>query len=336
MRSIGFTGGSGFIGRYFNEYLHENSPSLAIKNLDLEKPSWPFLGETHVGDVRDSASCDKLCSEVDVVIHLAAAHKDFGIEKEEYFDVNENGTLTLLESMDKAGVKKLVFTSSVAVYDPADTNIDEGSSPSPQNHYGASKFAAEKVITAWTEKGDGRQAFVLRPTVVIGPRNKATMYSLIDQIYRGKYIFNMGKGDNVKSLALVKNLVAFVWERCNSDSWTEPLTITNFVDSPQMPTRKIISLVHEELGKKMPAFTIPLGLAAGLAYPIHLAARAVGKHSPITPARIRKLGMQTRFDSRELERLGYQPKLSTEAGLAEMVSWYLANRQSDLAGTNKS
>lgn len=322
-KAVVLTGGSGFIGRYLCEKLTSEQPNTPLKNLDLVKPEFDFTGEYISGDIRDRGCCDKLCRDADVVINLAAAHKDFGIERDEYFDVNENGTRTILEAMDEAGVKRMIFTSSVAVYDPGASNIDENTVPDPQNHYGASKLAAEKVIEQWLEKGDGRQAFILRPTVVIGPRNRATMYSLIDQIVKGKYMFNLGSGQNVKSLAIVQNLVDLVCQKMETEQ-AEAMEIVNFVDAPQLTTRKIIEIIHDALGKKMPGITIPVGVASCMAWPLHLAARMVGKHSPITPARIKKLALQTKFESVNLPSIGYQPGMTTEAGIRAMVDWYVS------------
>lgn len=322
-KKVAITGGSGFIGRYLYENLKANEAVEAIHNLDLVTPTFDFQDSFTQGDVRNAADCKKACQNADVVVHLAAAHKDFGIERDEYFDVNENGTRVLLEAMDELNIRKLIFTSSVAIYDPAETRIDENTIPSPQNPYGASKLAAEKVIENWLELGDGREAIVVRPTVVIGPRNQATMYSLIDQIYRGKYLFHLGKGDNVKSVAVVNNLVDFITGHITDQLSSKGSSPTIFVDSPQMPTREIIELIHQTMDKKLPSVSIPLGLAALLAIPFDLGAKLIGKHSPITPARVKKLGTQTKFESIRLAESGHKSRLSTREGIQSMVLWYL-------------
>ncbi len=322
MKTIAFTGGSGFIGRYICEAIEKSAAEYKLKNLDLENPQFDFHGETFRGDLRDREACRKLVEGSEVVVNLAAAHKDFGIERDEYFDVNENGTRVLLEAMDDADIKKLIFTSSVAVYNPDLDQIDESTVPDPQNPYGASKLAAEAVIEKWVEQGEGRSALIIRPTVVIGPRNRATMYALIDQISRGKYLFNIGAGQNVKSLAIAQNLADFVVAMADKSEWPAGTVVTNFVDAPQMRTSETIKIIHEELGKSLPKITIPLNVVAWMALPFDWLAKCIGRHSPITPARVRKLGKQTQFESKVLPGLGYEPKVSTADGLREMVGWY--------------
>jgi nucleoside-diphosphate-sugar epimerase len=140
------------------------------------------------------------------VIHLAAAHKDFGIPEEEYFSVNEGGMKVLCALCTKYNVQKFVFFSSVAVYGTQENSTDENTLPSPDNHYGASKWSAEKVLHQWQHENAERLAIILRPALVFGEGNTANMYRLIDQISKKRY-FNVGRGNNVKSIAYVKNVV---------------------------------------------------------------------------------------------------------------------------------
>ncbi len=320
---VSFTGGSGFIGRYCYEKFQAEFSDLEIdSNLDLVQPEFDYVGNHVQGDVRSSETCEKICANTDVIIHLAAAHRDFGIERDEYFDVNENGTLQLLNAMDRKGVRKLIFTSSVAVYNPDDNEISEATKPDPQNPYGASKLAAEKRIEDWVAADSQRLALIIRPTVVIGPRNQATMYSLIDQIKRGKYLFNIGSGKNVKSLAVVSNLVNFMGEWASQQPDGQ-IHVANFVDGPQLQTTQIVDIIHEELGMKRPTIGLPIGVVSAMAFPVDLLTKCIGKRSPITPARVKKFGTQTKFDAAELQRMQYDPEKTTEQGLREMVRWYL-------------
>ena len=112
------------------------------------------------------------------------------------------------------------------------------------------------------KRNNKRKSIIIRPTVVIGARNLANMYFLIDQIYKNRYLFHFGKGTNIKSIAYVNNLVAFslflLFEKLDQ---IKQYAISNYVDYPQMNFRQTISIIHKQLGKSEPRFRIPLNFA---------------------------------------------------------------------------
>ena len=112
-------GGSGFVGSFLIEELKE----FEVSNLD-KNPS-PFFNQiTTIGDIRKKE--DLIFSkEVKAVILLAAEHRDDVSPISLYYDVNVEGTRNVLEAMDIAGVRTLIFTSSVAVYGLNKINPDE-------------------------------------------------------------------------------------------------------------------------------------------------------------------------------------------------------------------
>lgn len=153
-------------------------------------------------DILSPADVTKSLQGVNIVISLAAKHHDFEISREEYFRVNEGGTINLLNCMAKLNIKNLIFYSSVAVYGTQDTPITEKSPTIPDTDYGRSKFAAEKAILKWIEEDKTRSAIIIRPTVIYGPENYGNVYNLIDKIYKRRFIF-VGDGSNIKSIAYV-------------------------------------------------------------------------------------------------------------------------------------
>ncbi len=78
--------------------------------------------------------------------------------------------------MDRVGCKHLIFTSSVAVYGLNKVNPDENHPVDPFNHYGKSKWEAEKVIKAWYDKEpESKSVTIIRPTVIFGEKNRLAM-----------------------------------------------------------------------------------------------------------------------------------------------------------------
>lgn len=320
------TGGAGFIGRYFCELFR--SRGIAFDVLDLVKPAFD-VGDARctVGDVRDPAAVAKAIQGCDKVLHLAAAHHDFGIEHDTYYDVNQNGSRTLCDAMDKAGITDCVFFSSVAVYGDAPEPHNETAAADPKHPYGGSKLAGEKVFQEWIAKGNGRRCLIIRPTITFGPRNFANMYSLIRQIDSGKFA-RVGKGENVKSLSYVENIVQatmFLWEKRWNDPAAPAIDTFNFVEKPDLTSSQIAGQIYTSLGKKQWPFAIPMWLALLGALPFDVVIKLTGKNLPVSSMRVKKLfETRTKFEADKLASAGWKSPVTVAGGLDKMTKWYLA------------
>ena len=158
-KKIVITGGSGFIGAYFCRLLKKRGDEVVI--LDLVEPSEISPCDRFVhGDIRDASAVRDAFEGCDSIIHLAAAHHDFGIEEETYYTVNEGGLKVMTCVMDELGIKDIVFYSTVAVYGGAPPPLTEETRPEPESFYGKSKLAGEKVLEQWIAEGEGRKCLV--------------------------------------------------------------------------------------------------------------------------------------------------------------------------------
>ena len=113
------------------------------------------------------------------------------------------------------GIKKIVFTSTVAVYGFAQPGTDEAGEINPFNEYGRTKYEAEKKLKIWQEASDNA-LIIVRPTVIFGEGNRGNVYNLLQQIASGKFLM-IGNGENKKSMAYIGNIVAFL-EACISSN----------------------------------------------------------------------------------------------------------------------
>ena len=154
------TGGAGYIGSHMCVALAQaNEPYLVLDNFSNSRPSvleriGRITGRApdHVqGDIGDASLLDQLFArhKITAVIHFAAL-KAVGESVREplrYYDNNVAGTVTLLQAMQKAGVRQLVFSSSATVYgDPASLPIREDFPLSATNPYGWSKLMMEQML----------------------------------------------------------------------------------------------------------------------------------------------------------------------------------------------
>ncbi len=319
MKNVLITGGSGFIGSYFNEKL-----DTIIVNYDLREPIHPTKNKFLKGDICDFVVLNKAVKEnkIDAIIHLAAAHHDFGITREGYFEVNELGTENICKVAEENNIKKIIFYSSVAVYGENKKPSTEEMPPNPSNHYGASKLAGEAKLKIWSER-EGNQAIVIRPCLVYGPRNTANMFNLIKQIDSGKF-FNVGKGDNVKSICYVENIVEATIHLLNTIE-ENGFHFYNYADSPQLTSKETANHIAKSLGKKNP-LSVPKSLLQIGAIPFDILIKLTGKNLPVSSARVNKFATETFHRAEKILNTGFSPRFDNLQGLQKMVTWYKSQR----------
>jgi UDP-glucose 4-epimerase len=155
------TGGAGYIGGTVTKLLLERGHSVVVyDNLCHARPSMVPGGVTFVeGDVADSKRLEDLFADGSFagVMHFAALIEagDSMHKPETYFRNNTAATLGLLEAMIKKKLKKLVFSSTAAVYgEPVSTPIMENAALAPTNPYGESKLLVEQMLS-WIHRVHG-------------------------------------------------------------------------------------------------------------------------------------------------------------------------------------
>jgi nucleoside-diphosphate-sugar epimerase len=311
------TGGSGFIGTH----IISMNPQISFVNIDIRRPESEHGNCISIlADVRNEEQLRPVFEQnnFSCIFHLAAAHKDFGVEQDEYFSVNEGGTALVCRLATEFTIPKIIFYSSVAVYGERNEPTNDYSNPKPSNDYGASKLAAEQVINNWHKEDETRTAIILRPALVFGEGNVANMFRLIDQINRGRY-FNVGKGDNIKSTAYVKNLAEATIYLYQQQQ--QGLHVYNYADEPHLRTAEIGLTIASALGKPKPK-SVPRSLLLLMAKPFDLFIKLSGRDFPISSMRVKKYGSQTYHKAQQVFAEGFKPRYSTQEGLTRMVAWY--------------
>ena len=162
------TGAAGYIGSVVAERLIEHGHGVAALD-DLSqghRAAVPPAAAFMEGDLRDRARLAEVMSTVrpDAVVHLAAEALvgESVTEPAKFFEVNVTGGLNLLDAMRAGGVRRLVFSSTAAVYgEPGETPIREDAPLRPVNAYGASKLAFERALP-WYASAYGLRHVSLR------------------------------------------------------------------------------------------------------------------------------------------------------------------------------
>jgi nucleoside-diphosphate-sugar epimerase len=164
------TGAGGFIGGYLISALSEQGASVTALTTNNHRPRSD--GITCVtGDITDPASIKGICTDIDVVYHLAAISNVVRAIQDPSLALRTNtfGTVNLLEESRLSGVKKFVYISSAHVYGaPQYLPVDELHPVVPREPYAASKIAAEKIVEAYGN-AYGMGFAIVRPFNVFGP-----------------------------------------------------------------------------------------------------------------------------------------------------------------------
>lgn len=319
------TGGSGFIGSRLAALLCSAGHDICI--IDLA-PSVTHPALVQIGDVRDPAAVLAATRNCDVVVHLAAEHRDDVRPIDRYFDVNVGGARTLVDAMAVNGVRRCLLVSSVAVYGLSQHEPDESSPLCPDSPYGESKVQSESVFAAWQQANDTRSLVVLRPVVIFGEGNRGNVYTLIEQIRRRRFLM-VGRGNNRKSVACVDNLVAFMASQIDAGPGVRYF---NYADKPDRPVRELVATIEAALDR--PAkhrLHLPqwLGLLAG--YCFDWLGLLRGRPFSISAARIRKFCADTSVATPALDGTGFQRRVTVEQGLHRMVRALLSRDGTEVA-----
>ena len=134
--NILITGGSGFIGTRLVDVLLKEHHSIKIYDKVIST-KYPEL--TTKADVRDKQTLIDACKGIDVIYNLAAEHADDVMPISLYQDVNIRGATNVVEAAKVNGIKKMIFTSSVAIYGLNKGTPDESMKSQPFNEYGRTK-----------------------------------------------------------------------------------------------------------------------------------------------------------------------------------------------------
>ena len=212
------TGGAGFIGSNIaTELLSSGAEVVVLDNLSsgyrINLDSLPGIRFIE-GDIRDASAVEAAVAGAEVVFHLAASVGNKRSIDEPIIDaeINVIGTLRVLEAARKAGVRKVVVSSSAGIFGELKTlPIREDHPVEPDSPYGASKLGAEKEALAYS-KLYSMEVVCLRYFNVYGPRQRFDAYGNVIPIFvfkmlRGEGITIFGDGEQTRDFVNVRDVV---------------------------------------------------------------------------------------------------------------------------------
>lgn len=307
---ITMIGGSGFVGTRLIALL-KDLPDVELLNIDkLQSDTYPEI--TQIGDVLNISALTELLAGTELVVLLAAEHKDNVDPPILYYDVNVDGMRNTLTAMERNNISRIIFTSSVAIYGLNKFNPCETRPADPFNDYGRSKWLAERLLQEWYATHPHWNINIIRPTVIFGENNRGNVYNLLRQIASGKFMV-IGRGDNFKSMAYVGNVTAFIAFLIKERS--DGFSVFNYVDKPDLTMNDLAEQVGLVLNKRIPTFHVPywLGMLGG--YVFDLLAKMSGRKLTVSSVRVKKFCAVTQFDASKLKASGFKAPYTLEEGL---------------------
>jgi len=311
------TGASGFIGRILCERLLADGQQVRGTLLGTESPLSLVEGVEPVviKPLGPDTVWEVPLSAVNTVIHLAArVHVMDDLAADplvEFRKVNVEGTAQLAREAVKAGVKRLVFVSSIKVNgEEATVPYTPDSNPHPSDPYGVSKWEAEQALRK-IEAETGLEVVVVRPTLVYGPGVKANFLNMMKIVER-RIPLPFASITNQRSLLYVGNLVdALVTCAHHHNAVGQTYLVS---DGEDVSTPELLRRTAKALGAPALLFPFPTSL-------MRLAGRMSGK----TESFNRLLGSLAVDNSKIRRELGWNPPFKMEEGLRETARWFKTN-----------
>ena len=311
------SGGAGFLGLHLARRLLADGHQ--VRSLDVVPLDDPGLEQSEQelrGDVRERDRVRELVAGADVVVHAAAA-LPIQASRESIRSVNVAGTENVLQEARDAGVKRVVFISSTAVYGvPEKHPIEEEDPLVGVGWYGESKIDAEGLCRVAAV-----ETTIVRPKTFIGPERLGVFEILFDWIREGRRIYILGKGYNRYQLLAVEDLVDAI---VRAGTVPEAARQTFNIGATEFGTvRDDLQALIDHAGSTSRLQPVPVR-------PAEIALRALEllRVSPLAEWHYKTAHKDSFVDVSRAQRvLGWQPRLSNKEALIETYDWYLANRE---------
>jgi nucleoside-diphosphate-sugar epimerase len=306
------TGATGFVGHALCRFLAAGG----IEAIGAVRANCDIGGgvETRIiGDLRDAVQTPEFLNGIDCVVHTAARvhqmDKTGPQELDSYLRDNTDTTRRLAESAVTAGVRRLVFLSSIkANGEETPTPYTENTPPRPEDAYGISKLQAEHALGE-IAAATGLETVILRPPLIYGPGVRANFLSLLRLADSSIPLPLGGLNRNARSLLYLGNLLSAVG--CTIDHPDAAGRTYVLRDGDDPTTAMLVRRLRQALGRPARLMPVPASM-------IGAAARVAGRG-----AVMRRINGSLTVDDTAIRReLGWRPPFTLDQGLAATATWY--------------
>jgi len=311
---VAVTGASGFIGKALVRELVSRAFNVCALGRAVRPASVTPNSKViniAIGDINAYTDWTTALIGVDCVVHCAARthimHKAAGDTLAAYRVINVDGSRRLAEQAVAAGVRRLVYLSSIKVngeQTALGAPFSHSDTPAPQDAYGTSKLGAEQALWDISVK-TGLEVLVVRPPLIYGPGVKGNLARLLELVRLGLPL-PLSALRNKRSLIGLDNLVDLL-VRCVDHPEAAGHTFL-VSDGEDLSTPALFRQMAAAMGRSAWLFPAPVSL-------LRLAGSALGKRAEID----RLLGSLQIDSSHTRQVLGWAPPVSVEEGIRRMA-----------------
>jgi dihydroflavonol-4-reductase len=321
MRAL-VTGATGFVGAAVaRALLQEGWEVRALARKGSDRRNLRSLAvEVIEGDLADVLSLQPALAGCEALFHVAADYRLGAFDPEQLYRTNVEGTRNILNAARAAGVRRVVYTSSVATIGiPKDGSAGTEASPSTLadmiGHYKRSKFLAEEVAREAVRAGTA--VVIVNPSTPVGPGDvKPTPTGqMVFDAAAGRMPAYVDTGLNIVHVDDVASghLLAFHRGRVGE---------RYILGGQDMTLREILVEIARLTGRKPPNVRLPAGLVMPIAYVAEGFGRVTGRSTRITVEGVRMARKRMFFSSaKAVGELGYQWRAPTLA-FADAITWF--------------
>lgn len=321
-RCVLVTGGSGYFGSILVDRARSQGDEVRI--LDINPPEETLDSVTYLqGDVRDRAAVRAACDGVEVVLHNVA-QVPLAKDRELFWSVNVTGTANMLLAARDAGVKKVVHTSSSAIFGIPESNpVTEETPGRPLEAYGRAKLEAECVCREAAE--DGLDVTIVRPRTILGHGRLGIMAALFELVAEGAPIYVLGGGHNRYQFVHANDLAdACLKAADRSGPAGKACDIYNIGAGEFGTMRETLQALVDHAGTRSRVRSLPTGLARTV-----MRMGAATGVMPFVPYHWLLYGESLWFDTTKAQsELAWKPRHSNASAVIESYEWFLAHRDS--------
>lgn len=281
-----------------------------------------------VGDLRKPADVEAACKGMDVVFHVATAAPtgENALNVQLMESVNVTGTQIVIDACVKAGVKKLVYTSSASVvFQGEHLDFVDESTPyatKPMDFYTRTKIDGEKLVLSANGKG-GLATVALRPSGIFGEGDMVFVPTTVRQAKKGKMKYIIGNGKNLMDWTYVGNVAQAHLQAADHLALDSPLAGQKYFITNQdpVPFWRMLGDVCEGLGYERPRIHLPFWLIFFVAFVFEYVIRPLLKpikelSSDFTVNRILITATNRTFSCARAKRdFAYIPQVSVAEGV---------------------
>ena len=311
------TGGSGYFGSLLLRKLIARGHSCSVLDI-LDADDRPAGVEFFRADIRDYQAVERAADRVDVIFHNVA-QVPLAKDRQLFESVNVAGTENLARAALARRVRKVVYTSSSAVFGIPERNpVTESTPPTPAEAYGRAKFEGERICERYARQG--LDATIVRPRTILGHGRLGIFQILFEWIRQGYNIPVLGGGTNVYQFVHADDLA----EACILAAERPGPTVYNCGAERFGSMREGLEHLcsHARTGSKVKS--VPMGLAVAA-----MRATSALRLSPLGPYHALMYGRSLYFDiAKAKAELGWKPRYSNNDMLVDSYDWYLKHRES--------